>query len=128
MNPMVCALFTLVLAAPPIGGGIPESSDYSFSEGTGSFYALRHDKPGAAPYVEVIGSSIAMNRAKKQAREGGYPLDIKGPFGGIKEATDFIREEWDPRYGIPKKPGYGGTPHPRGTHVPKEAREYPHSQ
>jgi len=125
MNPMVYALFTLMLAIQPRGGN---DQEYSFSEGTGSFYALCHHKPGPAPYVEVIGSSIAMNRAKTQAREGGYPLDVKGPFGGIKEATEFIRKEWDPRFGMPKKTVYSGTPHPHVTRSPKEVKEYPHSQ
>ncbi|MEI6633250.1 MAG: hypothetical protein WCP22_05450 [Chlamydiota bacterium] len=125
MNPMVCALFTLMLATQPGGGN---DQQYSFSAGAGTFYALRHHKPGAAPYVEVIGSDIAMNRAKKQAREGGYTLDIKGPFGGHREALTFIREEWERCYGAPKKPMYGGTPLPHVTRSPVDVKAYLDSQ
>lgn len=103
MNPSVCAVVVALLTIPSVLNG----QLYSFSEGTGSFYALRHNKPGSAPYLEVIGSGIAINRAKRQAREGGYTLDVKGPFGGFKEATTFIRKEWDTSFGAPRKPTYG---------------------
>ena len=65
-----------------------------------------------------------MNRAKKQAREGGYTLDIKGPFGGNKETLTFIRKEWERGYGAPKKPMYRGTPHPYVTRSPNELKEH----
>jgi hypothetical protein len=119
MNPAIVAALVAILVAPSAIDG-PE---YSFTEGIGQFCALRHHKPGAAPYVEVIGSGIAMKRAKKQARDGGYTLDIKGPFSGYPEALAFIRKEWDPRYGKPKKPVYTGTPHPNVTHSPEEVKE-----
>jgi hypothetical protein len=125
MNPMVCAVLALVLLVHPASGNEPE---YSHSEGVGSFYALRHHRPGSAPYIEVIGSSISMNRAKKQARDGGYALDIKGPFGGHEKALTFIREEWERGYGAPRKAAYGVPTPPRVTRSPAAEKEERHTR
>jgi hypothetical protein len=78
------------------------------------FYALRHNKEGQKPLIEIVASDIALNRAKNQAREGEYNLDIKGPFSGIMETTVYIQENWDHSFGRRKpvtydKPGADST-------------------
>lgn len=106
----------VVIAGLMAGPSAMDGDEYSFSEGSGQYYALRHSPPGKEAFEEVVGSAIAMNRAKRQARKGGYTLEIKGPFGGVREATEFIRREWDPEFGMPRKPSYG-----RATPVPPAA-------
>lgn len=103
MNMALVAVIAGLMAGPSAVDG----DEYSFSEGTGRYYALRHSPPGKETFEEVVGSAIAMNRAKRQAKEGGYTLEVKGPFAGVREATEFIRQEWDPEFGKPRKPAYG---------------------
>lgn len=102
MNPALFALIAALIAGPSAVDG----DEYSFSEGSGQYCALRHSPPGKGSFEEVVGSSIAMQRAKRQAKEGGYALEIKGPFGGVREATEYIRREWNPEFGLPKRPRY----------------------
>lgn len=82
------------------------SEKYSISPGMGAFYAIRHHRSADKPYIEIVGSEIALNRAKHQAQEGAYTLDIQGPFAGILEATAFVRSNWDPSYGKPRRKAY----------------------
>ena len=106
MNGIILAAIVAFFVSPSAIDG----DEYSFSEGSGQFYALRHTPPDREPYEEVVGSSLALHRARTQAREGGYTLQIKGPFGGVREASAFIRREWNRNFGRPKKPMYGIAP------------------
>lgn len=108
MNLAILAAVAVSLVSPSAVAG----DEYSFSEGAGRFYALRHRPADKEPHEEVVGSGIAMNRARRQAHKGGYELEIKGPFGGPREASSFIRSAWNPEFGKPRKPVYIVTPQP----------------
>ena len=92
---LVCTLFVLVFASLCAA----EEDDYSVTPGGGSFYALRHNLPGKKPYIEIVGSPIALRRAKNQARKGEYKLDVAGPFAWHTNAARYIQANWDRSFG-----------------------------
>ena len=99
---MIAFLIFVPLTSQTSSKAAPKDGEFSMTPGSGSFYAVRHNKPGQKPEMEVIGSAIAMQRANNQARKGGYTLDIKGPFPGNRDALAFIRKHWDAHFAHPK--------------------------
>lgn len=71
----------------------------SITPGGGRFYAIRHTRSDGKPLIEIIGSPIALQRARNQAMRGGYELEIKGPFSWHTHAAKFVRQNWDPGFG-----------------------------
>lgn len=95
-----CILVAFLFAAVPLyAQDFIRDDDFSITPGGGSFFALRHNKPAGKPYIEIIGSPLAMDRAINQAEKGGYKLEVAGPFAWHTSAATFIRKKWDPRFG-----------------------------
>ncbi|MDD5557765.1 MAG: hypothetical protein PHN82_11045 [bacterium] len=89
---------------PPAASSAP-GEGYSVTPGGGDFFAIRHHRP-AGMFIEIVGSEIALNRARNQAASGDYTIDIHGPFPGVHEATAYIQQKWDGSYGRPRRPGF----------------------